>query len=107
MKIKHVYLLLALLGLALPYSQFVPWVIDNGLDIGLLVQQVVDSRIAAFGWLDVIVSAVVLLVLITTEGRDRTIPFLWLPIVGTLTIDVSFGLPIYLYLREDSLFLSP
>jgi hypothetical protein len=27
---------------------------------------------------------------------------LWLPVIGTLTVGVSLGLPLYLYLREDS-----
>lgn len=103
MKTKHLYLLLALIGIALPYSQFVPWIAHNGLDIELLLQQIVVSRIAAFGWLDVLVSAFVLFVLMATEGRDRHIPLLWLPVLGTLTVGVSLGFPLYLYLREQSL----
>jgi len=98
-KTKHVYWLLAFAGVALPYSQLLPWIADNGLNVGLLVQQAIASRVAAFGWLDVIVSALVLLVLIFTEGRDRQVPWLWLPILGTLAVGVSSGLPLYLYLR--------
>ncbi|MEO1144879.1 MAG: DUF2834 domain-containing protein [Cyanobacteria bacterium J06638_22] len=103
MKTKHLYLLLALLGIALPYSQFVPWILHSGFNLELLLQQIVESRIAAFGWLDVIVSAFVLFVLMAAEGRDRHIPLLWLPVLGTLTVGVSLGFPLYLYLREQSL----
>ncbi|MEM0980952.1 MAG: DUF2834 domain-containing protein [Cyanobacteria bacterium P01_H01_bin.58] len=103
MKTKHTYLLLALIGIVLPYSQLIPWIVDNGLNISLLLQQIIESRIAAFGWLDVIVSALVLFVLIATEGRNRGVSILWLPVFGTLTVGVSLGFPLYLYLREISI----
>ena len=32
--------------------------------------------------------------------RASRIPALWLPVLGTVTVGVSFGLPLYLYLRE-------
>jgi hypothetical protein len=59
-----------------------------------------SSRLAAFGWLDVIVSALALFVLIFGDGRKQRVPHLWLPIVGTLTVGVSLGLPLYLLLQE-------
>ena len=100
MKTRVIYLLLALLGLVLPYSQFMPWLIENGLDIPLLVGDIVNSRIAAFGWLDVVVSVLVLFVFMATEGKERRVPATWLAVLGTLLVGVSFGLPLYLYLRE-------
>jgi hypothetical protein len=103
MKTQHLYLILGFLGLVLPYSQFLPWIMDNGLNLSLLIEQIVTSRIAAFGWLDVIVSAFVLFVFVLTDGREHRISNLWLPIVGTLTVGVSLGLPLYLYLREVAL----
>jgi hypothetical protein len=57
MKPKHAYLALCILGTLLPYSQIVPWVVQNGLDASTLVAEIASSRIAAFGWLDVAVSA--------------------------------------------------
>ena len=33
MRLRHVYLCLCLLGAALPYSQFVPWLAMQGLDL--------------------------------------------------------------------------
>lgn len=100
MKTKHIYLILSFLGVVLPYSQFFPWIADNGFNIPLLIEQIATSRIAAFGWLDVIVSALVLFVFVFTDGQKRKVSTLWLPIVGTLVVGVSLGLPLYLYLRE-------
>ena len=90
-KKKHVYLLLCIVGTVLPYSQFLPWISENGLDVSPLFEQIAGSRIAAFGWLDVVVSAVVLFVLMFTDGVERRVARLWLPVVGTLVVGVSLG----------------
>jgi Terpene cyclase DEP1 len=36
---KNTYLFLCVLGFVIPYSQFVPWVMENGLRLGLFVPQ--------------------------------------------------------------------
>ena len=99
-KKKHVYLFLCLLGTVLPYSQFILWITENGPDLPLLIEQITSSRIAAFGWLDVAVSAIVLFVFIFTSGVESRVAKLWLPAAGTLIVGVSLGLPLFLYLVE-------
>ena len=68
MKTKHLYLILAVLGVVLPYAWFVPWLLEHGLNVGLLVEEIFASRISVFGWLDVIVSALALLVFILADN---------------------------------------
>jgi len=97
---KYFYGLLCILGVVLPFSQFVPWLIDNGLSIPLLISEASQSHISAFAWLDVIVSAVVLLGFIVIEGKRLNMNYLWLPILGTCTVGVSLGLPLLLLMRE-------
>ena len=97
---KNIYLLLCILGAALPYSQFVPWVMENGLPLGLLMRQLFANRISAFFGLDVLVSSIVLLVFMRIEGRRLRLPFRWLPIVGLCAVGVSLAFPMFLYLRE-------
>jgi Terpene cyclase DEP1 len=53
--------------------------------------------------MDVIVSAFVLLSFIQNEGKRLGMRLLWLPTLGTLLVGVSFGLPLFLYLREPQL----
>ena len=53
--------------------------------------------------MDVVVSSAVLWVLVYVEGRRSTVKHLWAPIVASLAIDVSLGLPLFLYLRETRL----
>jgi hypothetical protein len=103
MKLKNVYLILCVLGVALPYWQFVPWVAANGLNMRLFVEQLFANRIGGFFGMDVLVSAIALLVFARSErprlkGWER-----WLPLAAILVVGVSLGLPLFLYLRERNL----
>ena len=95
---KNIYLGLAIIGLVLPYSQFIPFLMEHGFDIALLLSQITSSRIAAFGWLDVAISAIVL-VLMILDDREKMRNW-WFPLVATFTVGVSCGLPLYMYLKE-------
>ena len=99
-QMKILYGILCLLGIALPYWQFIPWLIENGIDIPALVGEAASLKISAFAWLDVLVSAIVLLGFIIYEGLRLKMKQLWLPILGTLTVGVSLGLPLFLLQRE-------
>lgn len=97
---KNVYLLLCVVGAVIPYSQFIPWVMENGLRLGLLVRQLFVNRISGFFGLDVLVSSVVLLIFMGVEGRTLRMRLRWMPIVGLCAVGVSLALPLFLYLRE-------
>ena len=100
---KTLYLFLCVLGLVLPYSQFVPWVIENGLNMPLFVRQLFANRIGGFFGMDVLVSAVTLIGFIRSEGSRLKMRRLWIPVVSVLLVGVSLGLPLFLYLREQEL----
>ena len=57
--------------------------------------------------MDVIVSAVVLVTFILSEGRRLDLSRLWLPILATLLVGVSLGFPLFLYTRQRTLDQSP
>ncbi|WP_223275650.1 DUF2834 domain-containing protein [Paenibacillus elgii] len=99
-RLKYVYGILAVLGILLPYSQFIPWVSEHGPNLSLLIGEASQTRIGAFAWLDVAVSAVVLIAFIIYEGSRKGMKWLWVPIVGTVTVGVSLGLPLFLLQRE-------
>jgi hypothetical protein len=103
MKPKNVYLFLCVLGLTVPYSQFAPWLIENGMNLGLLMRQLFANRISAFFGLDVLVSSAVFLVFMRVEGRRLRTRFGWLPIAALCAVGVSLALPLFLYLRERAL----
>jgi hypothetical protein len=91
------------LGFVLPYSQFVPWLFEHGLSVTLFFRELFANRVSAFFVMDVIVSAIVLIWFIQTEGKRLRIRLLWLPTVGTLMVGVSFGFPLFLLLRQVAL----
>lgn len=100
---KILYLSLCLPGFALPYSQFIPWVIEHGLDMPLFLRQLFANRISGFFALDVLISAVTLIGFIRSEGVRLKMSRLWLPIASVLLVGVSLGLPLFLFLREREL----
>lgn len=97
---KYFYAALCILGLLLPYGIFVPWVMSNGINISLLLTEATSTSMGAFAWADVIVSGLALIGFIIFEGKRLKMKRLWLPILGTCTIGVSFGLPLFLLQRE-------
>lgn len=95
-----VYLFLTVLGIAIPFGAFIPWLVNNGLDFIALFNAAIVNPISIFAWLDVIVAALVLLIFIIVDGKQHKVKNFWFAIVGTLSVGVSFGLPLYLYLKE-------
>ncbi len=103
MKPKMLYLSLCVLGLTLPYAEFVPWALQHGLNLRLFVQELFANRIGAFFGMDVLVSAITLIAFARIEGPRLGIRRRWLVLLAILTVGVSLGLPLFLYLREVEL----
>jgi len=103
MKPKMLYLVLCLAGVVVPYWQFVPWALHHGLNMPLFVRELFATRIGAFFGMDVLISAVALLSFTRIESARLTIPNRWLVLVAVLTVGVSLGLPLFLFLREHAL----
>ncbi len=100
MKLRHLYLVLCVVGAILPYTLFAPWLLDHGLDLPLFFSELFSTRIGGLSGLDVLASGVTLFVFILVEGRRLQIPRLWLPVLATLGVGVSCGLPLFLYMRQ-------
>jgi len=71
--------------------------------MSLFIRDLFANRISKFFAVDVIVSAVVLIFFIHSEGKRLRMRLLWLPTLGTVLVGVSLGLPLFLYLRECEL----
>jgi hypothetical protein len=100
MRPRHLYLVLCVLGTLLPYSQFVPFVREHGLDLHLFVEQLFANRIGGFFAMDVLVSSIVLWVFVYLDGYRYRVKHLWAPVIANLAVGVSLGLPLFLYMRE-------
>jgi hypothetical protein len=100
MKLRFGYLGFCILGAALPCSQLIPWLRTHGLDLPLFFTELFSTRIGGFFGMDVMVSALVLWLFIGVEGKRLALKKLWIPVVGTVAVGVSFGLPLFLYMRQ-------
>jgi hypothetical protein len=61
------------------------------------------NPISTFFAVDVIISALVLLIFIFSEGRRLAMKHLWVYVVCTFLVGVSLALPLFLYVREGHL----
>ncbi|MGK7934960.1 MAG: DUF2834 domain-containing protein [Xenococcaceae cyanobacterium] len=101
--IQTIYLLGCVLGFVLPYSQLIPFVIDRGFDLKLFFEQLFVNHISSCFALDVIVSSFVFWVLVWVEGTRLKMENLWVYVIANLTVGLSFGLPLFLLMRERKL----
>ena len=91
---------LCVIGTVLPLSSFLPWFGEHGPDLPLLGAELFANPISSFAAWDLIVSGLVLFVFVAIEGGRLKVRPLWAPIVATLAVGVSLGLPLFLLLRE-------
>jgi hypothetical protein len=98
MRLCHLYLTLCVIGFLVPYAEFIAWISNNGLDVPGFFDAMLANGIARFFVWDVVISAVAVIVA-TVAWRER-LPAVWPPILATLVVGVSLGLPLLLYLRE-------
>jgi hypothetical protein len=100
MKPKTIYLALCFVGAILPYWKFIPWLFEHGFSPALFWQELFANRISGFFALDVLVSAIVFIVFTRVESVRLGIRGRWIAVLAVLTVGVSLGLPLFLYMRE-------
>lgn len=101
--LQGTYLIFCILGIALPYSQFIPFLLENGLDLQLFFEQLFINRISGFFAMDVLVSSVVLWIFIWFEGSRLKMQNLWVYIASNFLVGVSLALPLFLFMRQRKL----
>jgi hypothetical protein len=100
MKLRHLYFGLCFIGLVVPNSLFVPWLIEHGPNPQRFAQDLFANGVSAFFGMDVVISALALGAFVLVEGARLRLQRRWLPIVATCLIGVSVGLPLFLYQRQ-------
>jgi hypothetical protein len=88
---------MTIIGIVVPYLVFIPWLEQHGLDFPLFIEMAWANRISQFFVLDVVISAVVVVI----ASRDLAWTKRILVLVATLGIGVSAGLPLWLALRDE------
>ena len=100
---KNIYLTLALIGLFLPYCFFFKFLAENGFNLQLLFQQLFANNISTFFAVDLIIAIIVFWIYMIAEANTLQMKNWWLYILASLTIGLSFALPLFLYFRERKL----
>ena len=101
--LQTTYLILCILGTILPYFQFVPFLLEHGLNLQLFFEHLFVNRISSFFAMDLIVSSLVLWVFVFWEGSRLGMKNLWVYIASNLLVGVSLGLPLFLLMRQRKL----
>ena len=101
--LQNIYILLCLLGFVLPYSQFIPFLSEHGLNITLFFEQLFANRISAFFAIDLLISSVVFWVFLYWEGSHLKMSNLWVYVVCNLAVGLSLGFPLFLLMRQRKL----
>src|SRR5574341_943507 len=100
---KNIFLALAIIGFLAPYYFFFSFFGESGFNFPLLVQQVFANSISiAFG-IDLTVSIIVFWIYLFAEANKLQMKNSWLYLLASLTVGLSFALPLFLYFRERKL----
>jgi hypothetical protein len=95
---KNVYLVLAVVGAAIPYLLFAQHVESGGLGLLPFMAAAVANPVAAGFTADLVISSLVFWICMFTAGSDAPRP--WPFIVLNCLVGLSCALPAYLYWRS-------
>lgn len=99
---KVIYAFLAVAGFVLPYLFFIRFLSANGLDLPLFFQQLTANDISIFFTVDLVIATVAFWVFAYQESRLHAMRFWWLCVLASLIVGLSFALPLFLYMREQT-----
>ncbi len=98
--LRLLFLAMALWGAIHPMSHFIPWLLENGMELPALVAAwKISSATTGLYW-DLVIAACALTVWIIAEVSVRKNGLALIAIPATFLIGVSCGLPLYLFLRS-------
>ena len=101
MKVKYIYLALCVFGIALPYSQLIPIILENGFSINMVIDQLFVNKVSTLFAFDLFVTAVVFIFFALYEGFKLKMKYIWIPIIASFLVGASLGFPLFLYMRES------
>jgi hypothetical protein len=101
-KLRHFYLLACAIGALWPLCHLAQFILVHGLDMPEFIAELRSTPVGSLFGADVLVSALILVVFVRTEGRRLGLTRSRLPLLGLL-VGVSLALPWFLYLRQRHL----
>ena len=99
----RLYLFAGFAGTLLPFAAFGEWITHHDLSPVQMITVIWQQPLALFAWLDVIITALVLIIFADIEARRTGMSRRWIAPIATCCISPSLGLPLFLYLRDQHL----
>jgi len=100
MKTRHIYLALAVIGAILPCYHYWSFAQAHGNDLARFLTDVLVNDSSRLILMDMVMTAVAFFAFVALDGRRRKVKYAWISVAGVFLVGVSFGLPLYLYLRD-------
>jgi len=97
---KNIFLFLAILGFITPYYFFLQ---VREFDLNAVFQLFSASPILGGTAMDLLVSVIVFWFFMFTEAKKLEMKNSWIYLLATLSVGLSFALPLFLYFRERKL----
>lgn len=97
---KTIFLVLAILGLILPYMQMLFFIQKHGFDMFKLFSDLFATNSTAFFGYDLLIAAIASVIFMIFESKRLKMKNAWIPIASVFLIGLAFGLPLFLYMRE-------
>jgi hypothetical protein len=95
-------LVIAVGNAVLVYSEFVPFLMEFGPDVGEAFNQMKASYFSRCFTIDLLLAAAVVIVFIAVESRRLGMNHAWIPILLTCIVGVGTGLPAFLLMRKGA-----
>jgi hypothetical protein len=102
-KIKYIYLFFIFLGLLLPYIQMYKYTLEYGFNYSPLFTDIFKQSSTAFFAYDLLITALVCMFFMIYEAKKIKMKNVWIPVACSLLIGLAFGLPLFMYYRENHL----
>ena len=100
MPMKHIYLVLCLIGTVWPWVHFGPFFAANGIDFPLFISQMTINPVTKGLTVDICLSILAFWLWSFMDARRQGITLWWLIPLSTICVGLSLALPLYLLLKE-------
>jgi len=96
------YLAFAVVGLVVPFALLFRFIVQNGPNVRLFVDELFGTYGAAIAMADLVLSSVVFWAWLFSAGERNRVSFPWLYVALNLCVGLCFALPLYCYMRSYS-----
>ncbi|WP_413557361.1 DUF2834 domain-containing protein [Bdellovibrio sp. HCB209] len=99
---RTIWLFLAILGTVVPYYFFLPFLMNQGLDLSLMMDLLFANSVSRFFAVDLIISSIAFLLWSYGDSKKNNVTGWCFVLVANLTVGLSLALPLYFFKRHSA-----